>query len=457
MSAWSLGITLGDLLLDLSWIGALLVLATLIRRYWRFVQDYLIPNNLVAGFIGLAVGMNGLGFIDLQTERLGAYVYHLLALLFIALSLRRPDGRSAKTPVLFGLLYIHTYLVQALLGMAVAFALIATLMPDLFPGIGFLMPLAFGMNPGIAYTIGHHWESHGFAGGGVVGLTFAAIGFLVAYGVGMALVRRGIRRGEAAHYRADEPIPSDIRTGLVSGERKPVGGHLTTSPEAIESLTLHLGLVGAVYAGTWLLVSAMAAGLTAIGAGNETSTLWSFHFIVAAVAAMGARRLIDATGAAAYVDDTTLTRLANVFMDVMIVASVAAIQFGVVAGYWLPVLLMSVVVGLATWITLKRLTADLFDGYRLERFIAVFGNMTGTMQSAMALLRVLDPQLKSPVSHDLVYGSGLALALGFPLLLLINAPVNRFDDMGAGFAAVSLALAVYWALVYAALNWIGRR
>lgn len=218
----------------------------------------------------------------------------------------------------------------------------------------------------------------------------------------MALVRRGIRRGEAAHYRADEPIPADIRTGLVSGERKPVGGHLTTSPEAIESLTLHLGLVGAVYAGTWLLVTAMAAGLTAIGAGNETSTLWSFHFIVAAVAAMGARRLIDATCTAAYVDDTTLTRLANVFMDVMIVASVAAIQFGVVAGYWIPVLLMRVIVGLATWITLRRLTDNLFDGYRLERFVAVFGNMTGTMQSAMALLRVLDPQLKSPVSHDLV-------------------------------------------------------
>jgi len=70
---------------------------------------------------------------------------------------------------------------------------------------------------------------------------------------------------------------------------------------------------------------------------------------------------------------------------------------------------------------------------------------------------VLDPQLKSPVSHDLVYGSGLALALGFPLLLLINAPVNRFEDMGAGFAAVSLALLVYWALVYAALKWVGRR
>lgn len=95
MSAWSLGITLGDLLLDLSWIGALL---------------------------------------------------------FIALSLRRPDGRSAKTPVLFGLLHIHTYLVQALLGMAVAFALIATLMPDLFPGIGFLM--AYGVGDG-ARAPGH--------------------------------------------------------------------------------------------------------------------------------------------------------------------------------------------------------------------------------------------------------------------------------------------------------------
>lgn len=457
MSAWDLQMTLGDALLDVSWFGVLLVIATLLRRYVRLFQDLLLPNNLIAGVIGLIIGMNGFGWIDLPTERLGAYVYHLLALLFIGLSLRKPDKSSAATPVKFGLIFISSYLVQALIGMGLTFALIFTFMPDLFPGIGLLMPLAFGMNPGIAYTIGHHWEAYGFESGGVVGLTFAAIGFFVAYTVGIAFVRQGIKAGKAAYINADQVMDEELRTGIIRVKDKPSGGHLTTSSEAIESLTLHIGLIGAVYILTWLVMKGLAFGLVAIGGEAEINTLWSFHFIIAAIVAMMVRRGIDATGAAEVVDDTTMTRLSNVFMDVMVVASVAAISFAVISHYWVPILLLSVFVTLGTWLTIRYLTREGFHDFELERFVSIFGNMTGTMQSAMVLLRVLDAKLRSPVSHDLVYGSGLALALGFPLLILINAPVNHFENLTVGFASITVALAAYLSLIWIALRWMGRR
>jgi ESS family glutamate:Na+ symporter len=457
MSAWDLQMTLGDALLDVSWFGALLVVATWLRRYVRWFQDLLLPNNLIAGVIGLVIGMNGFGWIDLPTERLGAYVYHLLALLFIGLSLRKPDKSSATAPVKFGLIFISSYLVQGLIGMTLAFALIYTIMPDLFPGIGLLMPLAFGMNPGIAYTIGHHWEGYGFESGGVVGLTFAAIGFFVAYTVGIAFVRQGIKAGKAAFITSDQVMDEDLRTGIIHSKDKPSGGHLTTSPEAIESLSLHIGLIGFVYILTWLVMKGLSAVLVMIGGEAEINTLWSFHFIIAAIVAMVSRRVIDATGAASVVDDTTMTRLSNVFMDVMVVASVAAISFAVISHYWIPILLLSVFVTIGTWWTIRHLTREGFQDFELERFVSIFGNMTGTMQSAMVLLRVLDAKLKSPVSHDLVYGSGLALALGFPLLILINAPVNHFENLTVGFAAITVALAAYLVLVWLALRWMGKR
>jgi ESS family glutamate:Na+ symporter len=201
----------------------------------------------------------------------------------------------------------------------------------------------------------------------------------------------------------------------------------------------------------------LAAVLVLIGGQAELSTLWSFHFIIAAIVAMVSRRVLDATGAASVVDDITMTRLSNVFMDLMVVASVAAISFAVIYAYWIPMLLMSVCVTLGTWWTIRHLTREGFQDFELERFVSVFGNMTGTMQSAMVLLRVLDAKLKSPVSHDLVYGSGLALALGFPLLILINAPIHHFDDMTVGFATITLALAAYLALIWIAFKWIGKR
>ena len=457
MSAWDLQMTLGDALLDVSWFGVLLVIATVLRRYVTWFQDLLLPNNLIAGVLGLVLGMNGFGWIGLETERLGAYVYHLLALLFIGLSLRKPDKSNAAAPVKFGLIFIISYLVQGLIGMIIAFALIHTFMPDLFPGIGLLMPLAFGMNPGIAYTIGHHWEAYGFESGGVVGLTFATIGFFVAYTVGIAFVRQGIKSGKAAFIRSDQAMDEDLRTGLIHGKDKPSGGHLTTSPEAIESLSLHVGLISGVYILTWLGMNGLAAALAFIGGEAEISTLWSFHFIIAAVVAMMARKAIDATGATEVVDDTTMTRLSNVFMDLMVVASIAAISVAVITQYWVPIVLMSLCVTFGTWWVIRHLTREGFQDFELERFVSIFGNMTGTMQSAMVLLRVLDAKLRSPVSHDMVYGSGLALALGFPLLILINAPINHFDNITVGFASITLALAAYLALIWIALKWMGRR
>ncbi len=454
MSAWSLEFPAGAFFLDFAWMGVFVVAAVWLRRQVGLIQDYLIPVNLLAGMLALACGSNGFAWIDLDGDRLAVYVYHLLALLFIALGLRSPEQGKGRNPVIFGLLFIFSYLIQGLVGLGIAYALIATIMPDLFAGIGLLMPLAFGMNPGIAYSIGSNWESHGFPDGGIVGLTLAAIGFLVAYGVGIAYLRRGIAAGQATYLDADTAAGRELRTGLIAPGGRPHGGHLTTAPESLESLTFHAGLVGLTYVVTWVLLTGAERLLVAAGAGQEIPTLWSFHFIAAAVVAMGMRRLLDATRAGTYVDDPTMTRIANVSMDLMVVASVAAISFAVVAAYWLPILLMSVAVTVATVCTLRIAINGLFTDHRLERFLAVFGNMTGTMQSALVLLRVLDPRLKSPVSHDLVYGSGLALVLGFPLLVLINAPVNYFEDPSAGFAYVGLALAVYLLLIGLALRWM---
>lgn len=447
LSSWTLDIALGRFFLDFAWIGVLLVIATYIRWYINVFQEYLIPNNLIAGFLGLAIGMNGLEIIDLTSERLGSYVYHLLALMFIAIGLRAPKKKAGLSSVKFGLIFILVYLVQALIGMAVAFALIYTIMPDLFAGIGLLPPLAFGMNPGIAYSIGQNWELYGFESGAVVGLTFAAIGFLFAYTIGILLVRHGIKKGEAAFIGDTDSITEDIRTGIISKEKKPSGGRLTTSPEAIESLTLHLSLVGSTYILTWFSLKGMEIGLIYLGAENEISTLWSFHFIAAAIAALFVRRMMDFVNIGSLIDDTTMTRSANFFMDFMIVASIAAISWSVVQAYMIPLILMSLFVVTATWFTIRWACYKSFTKYKLERFVAIFGNLTGTIQSALVLLRVLDSGLKSPVSYNLVYGSGLALAFGFPLLILINAPIHYFDDILTGYWFVSVGLFAYLLLI----------
>lgn len=497
MSSWNLNIAVGDFFLDFAWIGLLLYTATLLRTHLPFFQKHLLPANLIAGGIGLLIGMNGLGLIGLTTDRLGAYVYHLLALLFIALALRTPQSKLGLSSVKTGMAFIITYLVQALVGLAIAFALIYTIMPNLFAGIGLLPPLAFGMNPGVAYTFGQNWEQFGFESGGVVGLTFAAAGFLVAYTVGIALVKRGIKKGEAAYldrtfgYTCDRncgsgPDPSsdsvqnsrsttvpgsgsdtekDYRTYSTTASKPDArpsearafgltAGRITTSPEIIESLSLHVGLVGLIYILTYGILALLELGLVAINAEHEIQTLWSFHFIAAAIIALFFRKGMDGMEASGVIDDTTMTRLSNYFMDFMIVASVAAISITVVLAYWLPLLLISVSVAITTWWTVHSLMHSAFKKYRLERFASVFGNMTGTIQSGLLLLRILDSGMKSPASYNLVYGSGFALILGFPVLVLVNVPVHYFDDPNLGYFVIMIAMLIYLLMLLAGWKYL---
>lgn len=449
MNLWTLEIQAGTFILDFAFMGALLYAGMLIHKYVGFIRQNLVPVNVMAGTIGLTLvwtGFNG-GFLD--SERLGTYVYHLLALLFIAFGLRSPVSGSGSTSVKFGLVFIITYLVQAIVGLLLTFLLIYTLFPDLFAGLGLLMPLAFGMNPGIAFSIGQSWEPYGFSDGGTVGLTFAAIGFAVAYGVGIFMVKRGIEKGQASYVASgladvDEEANNAELTAIYTAKNEPfTEANDSARSDTIESLSLHLAVIGSTYVLTWLVLSGISKLLEITGAGHEIPTLWSFHFIIAAVLALAVRKALDHSGQSSWFEDATFTRTGNLFMDFMVVASIAAITLAVVSAYWVPLLLLGSVTAVSTWFVVRKATKDLFDSYQLERSMSIFGNMTGTMQSALVLLRLLDPRFTSTVSSELVYGSGLALALGFPLLILINAPINYFDDLLIGFWYVLGAIVIY--------------
>lgn len=449
MSFWSFDISAGRLFLDLAWLGLLIAAGMLLRSRSSLLRRFLLPANLIGGTIGLLIAGNGLGWINLTSDRLGVYIYHLLALLFIGLSLRAPHKNIGLSSVKTGILFICTYLIQGILGLSITFLLLYTVMPGLFAGIGLLPPLAFGMNPGIAFTIGQHWEAYGFESGGIVGLTFAAAGFLAAYTTGVWIVKRGISKGMATYLEKGEIPPSTV--SLPTDSDQQATGFFAASSRVVGSLSFHAGLIGIVYLLTYGLLTVAEHGLQIIGAEQEASTLWSFHFVFAAIVALAFRKALDTFDLAKPINDATMTRISNLFMDLMIAASIAAISFTVVAAYWVPLLLISVVVVGSTFWLVSNVCNSIFSDYQLERTAAIYGNMTGTLQSGLLLLRILDTNMKSPVSYNLVYGSGIALILGFPLLLLINAPVHYFEDITTGFAAVLLALIVYLVLLLLAL------
>jgi ESS family glutamate:Na+ symporter len=87
-----------------------------------------------------------------------------------------------------------------------------------------------------------------------------------------------------------------------------------------------------------------------------------------------------------------------------------------------------------------------YHDYFFQRVISMFGLLTGTISTGLALLRVIDPEYRTPVARDLALGSGLSLFFSFPLLLLINVPaLNRTIRM---YLLTEMAVLVYILFIF---------
>jgi len=403
-----------------------LLIATFIRSKVRFFQKFLIPNALLAGFILLPVYNFIAPRLGMGREGLENLVFHLLNLSFVAMSLRGMGMKGAGKRIFSSsVIIIIQYTLQVIVGFGLTLLFIYTFLPNLFPSFGLLMPLGFGLGPGQAFAIGNSWEGFGFEGGGNLGLVFAAIGYLWACFLGIALITIGRRRGWMDPELAGIIEKRRLRTGILPiKEKRPVGSLLTTETEAIDTLSFNLALVLGVYLLAYLLLQLLTFLLSFAGDQGMklAETLWGIAFIFGAIVAMFVKRIFRAFNIDHSVDNGTLTRLAGACIDIMVAAAIAAIQIILLTRFWIPIVTISIVGAAVSTITIFWTVSRLFTDNRFRRAIMFYGNLTGTLSTGLALLRVVDPDFKTPVATDYMYGTGITFVLVIPLIVLLNFP-----------------------------------
>ena len=445
-------------IIDIGLVSVALLVATYLRSRIGFFQKYLIPNALTAGFILIPVYNYLLPALGVTTNSLGDMVYHLLNVSFISMSLRSapPKEKGQARGGVFGMStgILLGYATQALLGLL----LCVIFFPGLHLAFGLHLPLGFALGPGQAYAIGKGWESMGFVGGASVGLTFAALGYLWACFGGVVLINVGLRR----HWVSEEALKmmsnKDMLRGVIAkDEDKPSAGKLTTDTEAIDSLSYHLALVLAVYLVSFLLLKGISFLLSFAGnAGNELATnLWGINFIFSSVLASATRKVIDKLHIGHLVDNDTMTRISGFSVDFMVAGALGAISLVFVGQYWLPILVLSLVGGVMITYTVPWMSSRMFNDFRFERMLMLYGVSTGTLSTGLALLRVMDPEFKSKVSSDYMLSAGLTFVIAIPFILSINLPAKAFvtGDMKYFWLmiAVCTAYLIYVIIAYCAL------
>jgi ESS family glutamate:Na+ symporter len=430
MGFWEFEIWAG--MLQFGLLSVVLLLANSLRRKIPFLRKSLLPTAVLGGFIIFIIRIFGIFDQFFDNNYLDMVVYHTIAIGFISLSLKtnlikksKKYDTAAKDGFNSGLIIVGSYLVQGIVGLTLTIIMAATIFPNLFPAAGIILPLGFGQGPGQANNFGTNYEIvYNFIGGKSWGLSIASLGFVWATIPGVIYLSRLKKNGKL--------ILNDTKKNLAE-EIEQIHGLPDEIPlaEAIDKFTVQVSLVMLVFVTTFGFMYGfdqifLESGLLGnFGINTLRPLIWGFNFIIGTLFALLYKQIFNRLKEVklmthSYTNNFMLNRIAGFVFDYMIIASIALINIQVLTNLWLPLLIVTTAGGLVTFIYLKYIAKIFYSKYELEGFLSMYGTMTGTASTGIALLRETDPNFETPAANNLVIGSAGAIAFGFPLLLLLG-------------------------------------
>ena len=390
--------------LDLLWLGLLLFIASEANRRVGLLRRLALPPVLVAGCAGLLLGPGGVGVLKMHSDVLEAIAYHGLGVVFIAMGLLPPppaaDRTSDAKSAAFAIAFFNV--MQGLLGLVlVAFA--GLFVGPVHPGVGLMIPLGFAQGPGQALSLGRAWEEGmGMSQGAQVGLAMATQGFFWCSVMGVALYHWGRRKGWLSSGAG--PRATAVPEGASAAE----------GPE-LEPLTAHFAAVAVIYLATWGVLQGLAAALS--GAPKIAASIFGFHFLIGLGLAVLARSLNGRAKGGLRLQSASLNRIAGVAVDLTAAAAICAVRVDLLEGQMGLILVFGFVGAAATMAGAIWLGSRAFQRDRFAHVLVLFGTMTGTLPTGLALLRLADPGLTGPAPRSMVSGTTGAALMGLPLIL----------------------------------------
>ena len=434
---WSFLVQMGLLLM-------FLMVGNVLRRTIPMFRKCLIPSALLGGAVLLAVNIlcKQFGFVLVDNRLMQVITYHCLAIGFAAMSLKteKSTHKTNRAQVLeFGALQGGTYMLQASVGLLVTLVLFLLTRKGghvISYVCGLILPLAYGQGPGNALS----WDINftntpaaQFAGNGSFGLSLASIGFVVASVFGVLYINIYKKRG-SLRVRSARP------EGEFVDQTNPSGGEIPDS-ESVDKFTIQAGFVALAYALSFGFMC-----LLGILSDFTNSIAWGFNFLWASLAAMLIRFVVKLLRKVSlmhreYINNYQMDRISGFSFDLMIVAGVAAIEINDIKAYILPIVVLSILGTLVTYIYIRLVAKECFRGFEHEFFLMSFGTMTGTASNGMILMKEIDPGLRTPTSSLYILSNFPAMVMIAPLLFLLG-----FAGQSLGNAMIACAIfATLWA------------
>jgi len=377
----------------------MLGIGMVIRAKVPFIRKMLVPTSVIAGIIGFLFLNSGL-FRETDTSIFNDIVQHLFTLSFISIGLTsKPKSSSPDSGVKaigkgafgMGMIWNTIYAATPIVG-----AVILYFIGDVFnlnAIYGLLVPFAFTQGPGQAATFGAIFEQYGWTDASMVGVTFAAIGFLLAFLIGVPLAKYGLKKGLSVN---EHQIDAFVERGYYNKEEeKAILGRETTFSGNLDTMTFHFAIIGIIFVIT-LFLAEIIAYIPAVG-----PTISSMLFMIGMLVAYLVKYIMNQLKIDHLIDNQFQSKITGWATDYLIVAAFMAVQLSVVGAWLVPIIIIALVVAIVTFFV-SMYFGKRFGGQNdFERTLGLFGTTMGTVPSGIALVRIIDPTLNTTTATEL--------------------------------------------------------
>lgn len=427
-----------DIMISLGWAGTMLLVGVLLRAKVPLFQKMLVPASVLAGLVGVIfinLGINTGTSGEIYTK----IVNELFTISFISIGLTDPAPTTkqndqkkviARGSFGMGLVWCILYALTPILGFGIIKCFGKSFQLDEIYGT--MIPFAFTQGPGQAASFGAMYEGYGWENATMVGVTFAAIGFLVSFLIGVPVAKLGINRRLARNIGQIDP---KIARGYYRAEEQnEYMGKDTIYSGNLETLSFHCALIALCY-----ILAVGLSKLFSLLPGFFGGALSGMMFMNGMLTSNLVRWLLNKLHLNFLKDSTLQRKFTGGTSDFLVVCSFMAVEFRVIGKWIVPILIEAIIVTLVTVILCLYFGRRFGDEHDFERTLGLYGTSTGTVPSGIALVRIVDPALRTSTAVEL----GL-----MNYVMLFCTPVYFvLLGLAAGSISAGMAMGILAALV----------
>lgn len=451
---------LTQLLQALSLLSVLLLIGTFLRAKVKLFQSLYLPASVIGGFIGMIISPEIFGrFSNYSISEEWIKTYSLLpGILSVPIFAAIPLGMflnenkniksmyPSKVLICFGLFQCAS-MSQSAIGYATNM-FFNKINPQLnmYRTFGYELSAGFAGGHGLAAATGKLLEGFGIPQWEIaqgVALTTATIGLIGGIVFGIIFINLAVRKNKTKIIkRINDNADKSMEVGYNKDINKQNSlGRETFLSSSIETITFHLAIIFTVCGIAYIVLNFVKKMNIA---GLNVLPVWTYSMIIM----FALNFIIKKLNLVWMVDAKVKAKIMGTLSDFAIVSAMTSLPIKAIINYIAPITVMCILGFIITYLLVFPLNSFFFkEDYSFERAIISWGTLTGVLITGMTLLKICDPEYKSPALSEFSLGFSLMSVTGLlivPILNTVLAVGSTFDN----FITAIISAILYFAFAF---------